>query len=89
MLAYPGATSELDLVTPRRFVKHLTLYIVFAVFIQSFCHADVTKLPAEDRKVLQDISRFHEIHSTSDLSPVIIPLCGGDKLAEPGQKWSD
>jgi len=69
-------------------MKQLSLFLVFAVAIQSFCCADVTKLAAEDRKVLQDSSRFHEVHSTSDLPPVIIALCGGDKLAEPGQKWN-
>jgi hypothetical protein len=46
------------------------------------------KLAAEDRKVLQDSPRFHEVHSTSDLPPVIIALCSGDKLAEPGQNWN-
>jgi hypothetical protein len=36
-------------------------------------------------------SRFHEVHSTSDLPSTILALCdgGGDgKLAEPGQKWN-
>jgi hypothetical protein len=47
----------------------------------------VTKLPAEDRKVLQDSSRFHEIHSTRDLPSAIVALCGG-KLADSGQKWN-
>src|SRR6266699_5587337 len=55
------------------------------------CYADVTKLPAEDRKVLQDSARFHEVHATSALPSAILALCdgGGDgKLAEPGQKWN-
>jgi len=47
----------------------------------------VTKLPADDRKILQDSSRFHEIHSTGDLPPAILALCG-DKFAEPGQNWN-
>src|SRR5205814_8276283 len=38
---------------------------VFAVAIPSFCCAGVTKLSPEDRKVLQDSSRFHEVYSTS------------------------
>ena len=63
------------------------LCLLLAVALQSFCDADVTKLPAEDRKVLQDSSRFHEVHSTSDLPPAIVTLCGG-KIADPGQKWN-
>ena len=71
-------------------MKQSSLYVLFAIAIQSVCHADVTKLAAEDRKVLQDSSRFHEVHSTSDLSPAIVALCGGDngRLAEPGQNWN-
>jgi hypothetical protein len=72
-------------------MKRLGLYLLFTAAIQSLCYADVTKLPAEDRKVLLDASRFHEVHSTSDLPSVILTLCdgGGDgKLAEPGQNWN-
>jgi hypothetical protein len=72
-------------------MKRLGLYLLFTAAIQSLCYADVTKLPAEDRKVLLNASRFHEVHSTSDLPSVIPTLCdgGGDgKLAEPGQKWN-
>jgi hypothetical protein len=48
------------------------------------------KFAAEHRKVLQDSSRFHEVHSTDDLPPAIVKLCRGDegKMAEPGQKWN-
>lgn len=72
-------------------MKHLSLYLLSAAAIQSLCYADVTKVPAEDRKVLQDSARFHEVHSTSALPSAILSLCdgGGDgKLAEPGQKWN-
>jgi hypothetical protein len=72
-------------------MKHLSLYVLFAVSIQSLCYADVTKLPLEDRKALLDAAPFHEVHATSDLPSVILALCdgGGDgKLAEPGQKWN-
>jgi hypothetical protein len=71
-------------------MKQSSLYVLFAIAIQSVCHADVTKLAAEHRKVLQDSSRFHEVHSTSDLPPGIVALCGGDdgRLAEPGQNWN-
>ena len=65
--------------------------LLFALAIQSFCCADVTKLSKEDRRVLQDSSRFHEVHTTSDLPSAILALCdgGGDgKLADPDQKWN-
>jgi len=68
-------------------MKHLS-YLLFAVAIQSWCCGDVTKLPAEDRRALQDSSRFHEVHSTGDLPAAIVALCADDgRLAEPGQKW--
>jgi hypothetical protein len=72
-------------------VKPVTLYLLFVIAIQSFCCADVTKLPADDRTALLDASRFREVHSTSALPSVILALCdgGGDgKLAEPGQNWN-
>jgi hypothetical protein len=71
-------------------MKHGGLYILFAVAIQTFCYADVAKLSAEDRKVLQDSSRFHEVHYTSDLPPAIVALCADDngRLADPGQNWN-
>ena len=68
-------------------MKHLVLYLICAVGTQNLCCADVTKLSADDRKVLQDSSRFHEVHSTGDLPPAILALCG-DKLAEPGRNWN-
>ena len=69
-------------------MKHLS-YLLFAVAIQSWCCADVTKLPAEDRRALQDSSRFQEVHSTGDLPAAIVALCADDgRLAEPGRKWN-
>src|SRR5260370_37739563 len=70
--------------------KHVSLYLLIAVAIRSLCYGDVTKLPADDRRVLQDSSRSHEVYSTSDLPPAIVALCtgGNGKLAEPGQKWN-
>ena len=69
-------------------MKHLS-YLLFAVAIQSWCCADVTKLPADDRRALQDSSRFHEVHSTGDLPAAIVALCADDgRLAGPGQKWN-
>lgn len=68
-------------------MRRILLYLLYAVAAHSLCSADVTKLPAEDRKALQDSERFHEIHSASDLPRPILALCG-DKLAEPGGKWN-
>jgi len=70
-------------------MKDISLYVLFALAIQSLSCADVTKLPAEDRRVLQDSWRFHEVHSTSNLPPAVVALCAEDgRLAEPGQKWN-
>jgi len=71
-------------------MKQISLYVLFAVIIQTFCCADVTKLPPEDRRVLQDTSRFHEVYSTKDLPSGIVAFCaGGDgAVAEPGQNWN-
>jgi len=62
--------------------------LLFAVLAQIVCHADVTKLPADYRKALQDSSRFHEVRSTN-LPPAVVALCADDRgrLAEPEQKW--
>jgi hypothetical protein len=71
-------------------MKNVKLCMLFAVAVQRFGYADVTKPPADDRKALQDSSLFHEVHSTSGLPPTIVTLCAGDtdKLAEPGEKWN-
>ena len=71
-------------------MKHISVYLLFAFAIPSFYCADVRKLSAEDRKLLQDSSRFHEVHSTSDLPPAIVGLCTGGNagLADPGQRWN-
>jgi hypothetical protein len=68
-------------------MKHISLYMLFAMAIQSVCCADVTKLSAEDRRVLQDSSRFHEVHATGDLPPAVIALCADDGKPVPGQNW--
>ena len=72
-------------------MKHIRLFLLLTAAMQSLCYANVTKLSAEDRRVLQDSARFHEVHSTSDLPRAILALCDGGsdgKLAEPGQKWN-
>jgi hypothetical protein len=68
-----------------RFV--LCLFAVMAA--QTFCHADVKKLPANDQKMLLDAARFREIQGTTNLPPGVFSRCADLKgrLAEPGQKW--
>ena len=72
-------------------MKRFSFCIILAVALGSLCCADVAKLPAEDRRMLQDSPRFHEVHATTNLPSAILALCdsGGDgKLAEPGQNWN-
>jgi hypothetical protein len=59
--------------------------------LQTFCYADVTKLPPDEQKVLRDVSRFREIDVATHLPPAIFALCADHKgrLAEPGQKWEE
>ena len=71
-------------------MKYIGLYLLLTAATH-ICYADVTKLSTEDRTVLQDSSRFHEVHSTSNLPPAVLALCDGGsdgRLAEPGQKWN-
>ena len=72
-------------------MKHISVYLLFAIAIQGFCYGGVTKLSTEDRRALENASRFHEVHSTNGIPSEILALCdgGGDgKLAEPGQNWN-
>src|SRR5438477_8186963 len=70
-------------------MKCISLFILATMVIQSFCLAGVTKLPADDQKVLREVSRFHAIHGATNLPPVVFALCADSRgrLAEPGQKW--
>jgi len=91
ILEQQRAAAEFRLVRAMMHMRHLSLCLLLAAAIQGLCYGDVAKLPAEDRKALLDVSRFHKVHSTSDLPSAILALCdgGGDgKLAEPGQKWN-
>ena len=59
------------------------------VVTPTFCDAEVTRLPPEYRRALQDVTRFREIRAVRNLPPVVVSLCADDKgkIAEPGQKW--
>jgi hypothetical protein len=91
MLAQEEAVADFSLVKAMMRMRQLTLCLLLTSAIQTLCYADVTKLPAEDRRVLLDASRFQEVHATTKLPSAILALCdgGGDgKLAEPGQNWN-
>ena len=64
-------------------------FLLAVMAVQIICCADVTKLPAGDQKVLNDVSRFHEIHAATNLPPAVFALCADSsgRLAEPGGKW--
>ena len=70
-------------------MMRLIQFLLAIMATQTFCHADVTKLPAADQKVLHDVSRFHEIHAATNLPPIIFAFCadGKGRLAGSGQKW--
>jgi hypothetical protein len=70
-------------------MKRFAIGLLVAVAVHASCHADVTKLSAEHRKVLQDSSRFREVHAATNLPPAVVALCADQngRLAEPGQKW--
>jgi hypothetical protein len=70
-------------------MKRISFCFLFVMVIQSFCFAGVTKLPAPQRKILEDSSRFHEVLATTNLPPAIVALCAdaNGRLAEPGKKW--
>lgn len=67
----------------------IVLYLLVGALLQTCCLADVTKLPADEQKVLSDVSHFHEIHGATNLPSAIFALCADYKgrLAEPGKKW--
>jgi hypothetical protein len=88
-----GGEQRRDASTQRGGYNHAMAFILCVLFttaIQGLCQADVTKLSAEDRKMFQDSSRFHEVHSTKDLPPAVVALCADDKgkIADPGQNWN-
>ena len=94
-----GAPAPLPIPARRHSDVPITLWFARMAFgvstllviaIPTWCRADVTKLPAEDRKALLDASRFHDLHSIRDLPPAVVALCVDEKgkLADPGQSWN-
>src|SRR5689334_14069637 len=70
-------------------LKTLLLLVLVVLAGQTASFGDVTKLRPEDRRVLQDVSRFHEIHSTTNLPPQVVSLCADEngRMADPDKKW--
>jgi hypothetical protein len=70
-------------------MRRIVHWFLVVMALQSFCHADVTRLPAADQQALRKTSRFHEIHSATNLPSPVFALCADSKgrLAGAGQKW--
>ena len=70
-------------------MSRIDLVLLLVVAVQGFLYADVTKLSIEDRKALQDSSRFHEVYATTKLPSPVVKFCADDngRIAEPGQNW--
>ena len=70
-------------------VKRISFFFLLGVGIQSTTFADITKLPAAHRKVLENSSHFHPVRAITNLPLAIVVLCADDSggLAESGQKW--
>ena len=75
---------------PAQLMKRILFSLLLSAVFQTCCRAEVTRLPADDQKVLRDVSRFHEIHGATNLPPAIFALCadGNGRLAEPGKDWN-
>jgi hypothetical protein len=71
-------------------MKNINVYMLLAISVQISCFADMIRLSPQDRSVLQDSTRFQEVHSTKNLPAAVVALCtnNADKLAEPGEKWN-
>lgn len=70
-------------------MAHVAIRLLAVAAVQAFCYANVTKLPAEHRKVLQDASRFHGVRATTNLPSTVVKLCTdlNGRIAEPGREW--
>jgi hypothetical protein len=70
-------------------MKQRTFLLFVVLFGQNALFADVTELRPEDRRILQDKSRFHEIHSTTNLPAQVVSFCADEngRMADPGKKW--
>ena len=72
-----------------RLMKHFLFWSMIWLSVQSPCNAEPTKLSTQDRKALQQVPRFRQILTTTNLPPTLVQLCAdlNGRLAEPGRKW--
>ena len=70
-------------------MKTMASCSVVLMAIASVAVAEITKLAVEDRRILDDWSRFRELHKVTDLPRSVFTLCADEngRLAEPGEKW--
>ena len=71
-------------------MKRIAVCFLLALANQNLSLAEVTKLAAEYRRVLENSSRFREIHAIAELPPALVALCADEngRLAEPNQRWA-
>lgn len=67
----------------------LVVVVLLFVTFHDACLGSSTKLPPEQRKVLDNSSRFGMIHTALKLPASVVALCVDEngRLAEPGAKW--
>lgn len=70
-------------------MRLLIICLLTSAATQYVSYADITKLLPDDRKSLQDTSRYHEFYTTNNLPSQITSLIadGHGRIAQPGQKW--
>lgn len=70
-------------------MRLLACGLLSAAALHGFCLAVVTKLPAEDQKILREVARFEAIPAATNLPPAVFARCAdhNGKLAERGRRW--
>jgi hypothetical protein len=70
-------------------MKCLLFCLLAAALLYTQCYPDATNLNPEIRRVLLDASRFHEVHSSTDLPGGVVALIGygSGGIADPGEPW--
>lgn len=72
-----------------KWAKHILFASILAEMFPGISIAGSPNLPLEQRKVLEDPSRFNIVRTVAVLPGAIVALCGdlNGGLAEPGAKW--
>jgi|SRR5579862_915736 len=70
-------------------MKTIAFCLLLTLVAQTLCRAEITRLPADTRKALQDTSRFQQIVKVAALPSGIVALCTySNKMADPGKEWN-